>query len=115
MAPPVAVSPAVQESPIYTLKKNLESNGTQLDISENYDGEGDDGEQTREPQSIQLEERWVKPFYSLSLHVSFHPRVLKKDSRRRQHRRRHGASGRWRKYSNHRSWAVQLYSMTRDS
>ena len=39
MAPPVAVSPAVQESPIYTLKKNLESNGTQLDISENYDGD----------------------------------------------------------------------------
>ena len=38
MAPPVAVSPAVQESPIYTLKKNLESTG-QLDVLENYDGD----------------------------------------------------------------------------
>ena len=40
MAPPVAVSPVVQELPTLSLKKNFAQNdGTQIEVKEDYDGD----------------------------------------------------------------------------
>ena len=40
MAPPVALAPEIQESSVLQTKKNgFATNGTQYEVSENYDGD----------------------------------------------------------------------------